>query len=254
MRKTLLAIAMTSLFATTAASAVELKSDEQKLSYSFGLMIGNQMKANFKDVDLDAFSAALKDVYTGAEIQLSEDEIAASLKKFENQQMALQKAQAEKNAALAQAEAAKKAQENIEIGQKFLAENGKREGVITTASGLQVEITKQGEGSVPSAEDTVVVHYEGTSISGAVFDSSFKREKPATFGLNQVIKGWTEGLQHLKVGGEAKLYIPSELAYGNQGAGASIGPGETLIFRVKLIEIIKAEVSTTESIEKDAVN
>ncbi|NQZ30541.1 MAG: FKBP-type peptidyl-prolyl cis-trans isomerase [Oceanospirillaceae bacterium] len=251
MRKTLLAIAMTSIFATTSVVAVELKSDEQKLSYSFGLMMAKQMKANIENVDLDAFSAALNDIYSDAEIQLSEEEIAASLKKFEDKQIALQQAEAEKHAAIAKAAAAKKAQDNMDIGKKFLAENGKREGVITTKSGLQIEITKQGEGNNPTAEDTVVVHYEGTSIAGDVFDSSFKREKPATFGLGQVIKGWTEGLQHLKVGGEAKLYIPSDLAYGNQGAGASIGPGETLIFRVKLIEIVKAKVeAVAESDDK----
>ena len=125
----------------------------------------------------------------------------------------------------------------LERGQAFLKENGTKEGVKTTASGLQYKITKEGTGKNPKATDTVVVHYKGTTIDGKEFDSSFKRGEPATFPLNRVIKGWTEGLMFLSEGGKATLYIPSELAYGKRGAGADIGPDETLIFDVELIKI-----------------
>jgi len=252
MRKTLLAIAVTTVLSTTTAFAVELKSDEQKLSYSFGLMIANQMKPSFENIDIDAFSAAINDVFNDAEIQMTEAEVEATLKIFQEKQVALQQAAAEKAAEVAKAEAAEKAKVNIEIGKKFLAENGKREGVTTTKSGLQVEVLTQGTGNMPAATDIVVVHYKGTSIEGVEFDSSYKRNQPATFPLDGVIAGWTEGLQLIKEGGKAKLYIPSDLAYGNQGAGPKIGPGETLIFEVELVEIKKPEVEAVAEGEPKA--
>jgi FKBP-type peptidyl-prolyl cis-trans isomerase FkpA len=129
------------------------------------------------------------------------------------------------------------AESALEKGQAFLKENAKKDGVKTTSSGLQYKITKEGTGKNPKATDTVVVHYKGTLIDGKEFDSSYKRGEPATFPLNAVIKGWTEGLMYLSEGGKATLYIPSELAYGKRGAGADIGPDETLIFEVELIKI-----------------
>jgi FKBP-type peptidyl-prolyl cis-trans isomerase len=129
------------------------------------------------------------------------------------------------------------AESALEKGQAFLKENAKKEGVKTTASGLQYKITKEGTGKNPKATDTVVVHYKGTTIDGKEFDSSYKRGEPTTFPLNGVIKGWTEGLMYLSEGGKATLYIPSELAYGKRGAGRDIGPDETLIFDVELIKI-----------------
>jgi FKBP-type peptidyl-prolyl cis-trans isomerase FkpA/FKBP-type peptidyl-prolyl cis-trans isomerase FklB len=129
------------------------------------------------------------------------------------------------------------AESALEKGQAFLKENAKKEGVKTTSSGLQYKITKEGTGKNPKATDTVVVHYKGTTIDGKEFDSSFKRGEPATFPLNGVIKGWTEGLMYLSEGGKATLYIPSELAYGKRGAPGAIGPDETLIFDVELIRI-----------------
>lgn len=252
MRKTLLAIAVTTVLSTTTAFAAELKSDDQKLSYSFGLMIANQMKPNFENLDIDAFSAAMKDVFSGSEIQMSEADVEASLKTFQDKQVALQKAAAEKAAEVAKAEAAEKAKGNIEIGKKFLAENAKRKEVTTTSSGLQIEIIKEGAGNMPAATDTVVVHYKGTSIEGVEFDSSYKRNQPATFPLHGVIAGWTEGLQLIKEGGKAKLYIPSDLAYGNQGAGPKIAPGETLVFEVELVEIKQPEVKAVAEGEQKA--
>jgi len=254
MKRTLLAIAVTAVLSTTTAFSAELKSDDQKLSYSFGLMIANQMKPSFDNLDIDAFSAAIKDVFSGAEIQMSEAEVEASLKTFQEKQVALQKAAAEKAAEVAKAEAEEKAKANIEIGKNFLAENAQRKEVTTTASGLQIEMLTQGTGNMPTATDTVVVHYQGTSIAGEEFDSSFKRNKPVTFPLSGVIPGWTEGLQLIKEGGKAKLYIPSELAYGNHGAGPKIGPGETLIFEVELVEIVKPVVEEAAETEKKAAD
>src|SRR3954453_17824452 len=125
----------------------------------------------------------------------------------------------------------------LEKGEKFLAENKSKEGVKTTASGLQYKITKEGTGKSPAATDRVLVHYEGKTIDGKIFDSSIKRGEPIAFPLNGVIPGWTEGLQLIKEGGKAILYIPSKLAYGSRGAGGAIGPDETLIFEVELIKI-----------------
>jgi len=122
-------------------------------------------------------------------------------------------------------------------GEAFLAENAQREGVVALPSGLQYEIIEDGKGASPKKSDTVTVHYRGTLIDGTEFDSSYKRGRPATFKLNRVIKGWTEGLQLMKEGGKRRLFIPSNLAYGKRGAGNLIGPGETLIFEVELIRI-----------------
>lgn len=129
------------------------------------------------------------------------------------------------------------AESAAEKGEKFLKENAAKEGVKTTASGLQYKITKEGEGKNPQATDTVLVHYRGTLLDGKEFDSSFKRNEPIEFPLNRVIPGWTEGLQLLKEGGKATLYIPSKLAYGPRGAGGVIGPDETLIFEVELLKV-----------------
>jgi FKBP-type peptidyl-prolyl cis-trans isomerase len=129
------------------------------------------------------------------------------------------------------------AQTALEKGEKFLAENKSKEGVKTTASGLQYKIVKEGTGKSPQATDSVLVHYEGKLLDGSVFDSSIKRNEPISFPLNRVIPGWTEGLQLLKEGGKAILYIPSKLAYGSRGAGGAIGPDETLIFEVELLKV-----------------
>lgn len=213
------------------AEPVELATDGQKFSYSAGYEIGGRLQQMGEvDIDLVALSAGLADAYKGDEARLSNEEMAAV-------KQAVYKAAADKRNAEMQAQADTNAQE----GQAFLAENGKREGVMTTESGLQYEILEAGEGDAPAAVDTVVVHYTGTLLDGSEFDSSHKRGQPATFRLNGVIKGWTEGLQLLKPGGKAKLFIPPELAYGERGAGAMIGPNQTLVFEVELLEVQKAE-------------
>lgn len=130
---------------------------------------------------------------------------------------------------------------NLEKGKNFLAENGKKEGIITTESGLQYRVISEGTGEKPAATDQVKVHYRGTTIDGKEFDSSFKRNQPATFAANRVIKGWTEALQLMPVGSKYELFIPADLAYGPRGAGGDIGPNETLIFEVELLEIIQPE-------------
>ncbi len=217
--------------AAPADAEVTLDSDAQKFSYSAGYEIGSRLgQMGDIDVDLAALSAGLADAYGEKDARLTDEEMAEVKQN-------VYKAAAEKR----NAEQAKKATANMEEGKAFLAENANKEGVVQTESGLQYMITEAGEGDAPAATDTVVVHYAGTLINGEEFDSSHKRGQPATFKLNGVIKGWTEGLQLLKPGGKAKLFIPPELAYGERGAGAMIGPNSTLIFDVELLEVKKAE-------------
>lgn len=230
MKKTLLAMAMTALVAAPSAYAATLETDDQKISYSFGLMVAGQIKPGFEQLDIEAFTAAVNDTFKGKDPQLNPQEVEAVLKAYQEKKVAEQTAQLKKIA-----------DENKAKGEKFLAENAKRDGVKTTESGLQYEITKTAEGAKPTAEDTVKVHYTGTLIDGTVFDSSVKRGTPATFPLAGVIPGWTEGLQLIPVGSKAKLYIPSSLAYGPRGSGQAIGPDETLVFEVELLEIMKKE-------------
>jgi len=211
-----------------AADASDLTTDAQKFGYAIGVDIGRSLSPVKDQVDIDALVKGLEEVIAGKTPRLddeSREKIKAEItRKLQQQQM---------EERTAKAGAAKAA------GEKFLAENAKREGVKTTASGLQYEILTPGEGSTPKASDKVTVHYKGTLIDGTEFDSSYARGQPVTFPLGNVIPGWTEGLQLIKTGGKAKLYIPSELAYGERGAGAKIGPNETLVFEVELIGIEK---------------
>jgi len=207
-------------------AAVKLESEAQKISYIFGHNIGSRIKSDGIKVEVDTLMAGIKAALAGQPSQLSEDETNATLQKFQQEMQAEQ----EKAAAAAGGE-------NAKAGTDFLATNGKREGVTTTASGLQYEILKKAEGPKPSKEDSVKVHYHGTLIDGTVFDSSVDRGEPAEFGVGQVIAGWTEALQLMPVGSKWKLFIPSKLAYGERGAGEDIGPNSTLIFEVELLAI-----------------
>jgi len=212
---------------TFKSSKVELKTLADSAAYAIGIDIGNNIKKNLptapggKDLDQKIILAAFTNALNGNPSQID------SLKITTTTQSYFMKAQ--------QAESGKAA----EAGVKFLADNGKRAEVKTTASGLQYEIIKEGTGPKPLATDTVIVHYHGTTIEGKVFDSSVERKEPAKFPVNQVIPGWTEALQLMPVGSKWKLVIPSALAYGERGAGADIKPNAVLVFEVELLEIKK---------------
>ena len=199
-----------------------------KVSYALGLGIGQQLaQMGATDLNVDDFAQSIKDVLAGAELKVS----------HRDAQQIVQEYFAKKEAAM-NAERAEKGQAAKEEGEKYLAENAKKEGVITTASGLQYQVLKEGNGKKPTAKDSVKCHYEGFLIDGTVFDSSVQRGEPAVFGLQQVIAGWTEGLQLMSEGGKYRFFIPYRLAYGEGGAGAMIPPFATLIFDVELIEVM----------------
>lgn len=213
----------------------ELDTDAKQFSYVVGMDVGNSLKNLGTDLDLDTVVKAIRDVMEGNELLLNESQ-ANELK-----QAFFQKRQQE-----AAEQAQEQAAANREKGEAFLAENAQKEGIETTESGLQYEVIEEGEGDQPAASDRVTVHYTGTLIDGTVFDSSRERGQPATFALNQVIPGWTEGLQLMKEGAHYKFYIPSELAYGERGAGDVIEPGSTLIFDVELMEVADSESEAGE--------
>ena len=197
-----------------------------KISYALGIGIGRQLsQMGAADLNIDDFAQAIKDVIAG-DLKLGDAEAQQIVQEFFAKQEEKQKA-----------EAAEKGKAAKQDGEKFLAENGKKEGVITTASGLQYQVLREGNGQSPKATDTVECHYEGTLIDGTKFDSSYDRGQTATFPLNQVIAGWTEGLQLMKEGGKYRFFIPYELGYGERGAGASIPPFSTLIFDVELVSV-----------------
>lgn len=199
-----------------------------KLSYALGLSMGNNFKASgIESVNIQDFADGVAAVYYGSQPKMSYDEAKAEIQRFFTELEAKQKAATEAMAAV-----------NAKAGEDFLAENGKRVEVKTTASGLQYEVIKEGDGPQPTAADQVVVHYTGKLIDGTVFDSSEERGTPATFGVSQVIPGWVEALQLMKAGSTWRLFIPSALAYGPQGAGGIIGPNQTLVFDVTLIEVV----------------
>ena len=190
-----------------------------KVSYALGMSIGHQLQQmNATDLNIDDFAQAITDVFNG-DAKLSDAEAQAAVQDFFSRK-------AEEQAKAAKAE-----------GENFLAENAKKEGVKTLPSGLQDKVLREGDGRKPSATDKVECHYEGTLINGEVFDSSYRRGETATFGLNQVIKGWTEGLQLMQEGAKYRFFIPYNLAYGEHGAGQSIPPYAALIFDVELIKV-----------------
>lgn len=192
-----------------------------KVSYSLGLSIAsNLISTGIKTINQEAFNDAMNAVFAGQMPEIMPDEANNILQTY------FERLQNEKG------------KEAKEAGEKFLAENKTHEGVVTLASGLQYKILKEGAGAKPTANDTVKCNYEGRLINGQIFDSSIKRGEPAEFPVGGVIAGWVEALQLMSVGSKWQLYIPSELAYGQHGAGAAIGPNETLIFDVELLEII----------------
>ena len=202
-----------------------------KVSYFIGRNFGQQFGSQKIAIDLAALTEGIKSGMEGGKAKYSEQELMAAMQAFEG----MMQAKAAEEQKMRAANAGKKKDEGV----KFLAENGKKKGVTTTASGLQYEVLKEGTGPKPLATDQVNVHYHGTLIDGKVFDSSVERGEPITFPLQGVIKGWTEGVQLMPVGSKWRFTIPSDLAYGDQGAGDDIGPGETLIFDVELLGIVK---------------
>jgi FKBP-type peptidyl-prolyl cis-trans isomerase len=224
MKITLLAsattLALSSLLAIPAfAQDAVLDTDEAKISYSLGMMIGERILKQYSDLDYDLLVQAMKAQQAGEETQMSMEEAQVTLQ-----------AQQEKVAMKATAAASV-------AGQAFLEANKVREGVMVTESGLQYEVLAAAEGANPSIDDTVSVHYVGTLTDGTEFDSSIARGEPASFPLKGVIPGWTEGLQLMNLGSKYRFVIPSDLAYGDRGAGQNIGPGATLVFEVELLEI-----------------
>ena len=198
-----------------------------RLSYALGMSMGNNFKSSgIEKIVSSDFADGVAAVYEGAAPKMSYDEAKAVIQSFFSQ------LQEKQNAAMAEM-----ARVNAEAGKAFLAENAKRSEVKTTASGLQYEVIVEGDGNKPSANNTVKVHYTGSLIDGTVFDSSVQRGEPMVFGVTQVIPGWVEALQMMTVGSKWRLFIPSELAYGANGAGNIIGPNATLIFEVELLGI-----------------
>lgn len=224
----LLCAATAAVSAQEKNAAVELNSHERKLSYLLGHNYGSRIKHDDLKVDVETLVAGLKEALAGKPSRLSDEDAQEVFERLQTEM-----------AARAEEKAAQIGAENAKAGEKFLADNGKRKEVTTTASGLQYEVLKKGDGPKPKASDTVKVHYHGTLIDGTVFDSSIERGEPIEFGVKQVILGWTEALQLMPVGSKWKLFIPSKLAYGEQGAGDVIGPNETLIFEVELLDIKK---------------
>jgi FKBP-type peptidyl-prolyl cis-trans isomerase FklB len=199
----------------------QLKDLKDKASYSIGLNFGFNFKRQNVDINTDAFAAGVKDALSGKKPLLSEQEVKEALTAF-------QKDMEQKEAAAGQ--------KNASEAEKFLTENKTKEGVKTTASGLQYKVMKEGNGAQPKSSDTVTVNYRGTLLDGTEFDSSYKRGQPATFPVGGVIKGWTEALQLMKVGSKYQLFIPANLAYGEQGR-PSIPPNSLLIFEVELMDV-----------------
>jgi FKBP-type peptidyl-prolyl cis-trans isomerase len=220
----------TTTAAKPAAAVPALTTRKQKFSYALGMNIGSGLGANLKkqsvEIDPALVSQGLKDSLSGTKTRLTEEEAKTVLTEMQNE---VKKEQQEKAAQLGAT--------NKKEGEEFLAANKGKEGVVTLPSGLQYKILTEGKGPKPAAADTVVCNYKGTLINGTEFDSSYKRGQPATFGVGQVIKGWTEALQLMPVGSKWQLVIPSNLAYGERGAGADIGPDATLIFEVELLSI-----------------
>lgn len=201
--------------------------DFDRLSYALGMSMGHNFKASgIEKINSADFAAGVAAVYEGAQPRISYDEAKDIIREYFTALEAKQQEAVQKMASV-----------NAEAGKAFLAENGKRPEVKTTATGLQYEVLTQGDGPVPTAGDRVVVHYTGRLIDGTVFDSSEERGEPATFGVTQVIPGWVEALQLMNAGSTWRLFIPSELAYGPQGAGGAIGPNQTLIFDVTLLKV-----------------
>lgn len=239
MKKTVTSLLVGTMLASSAIYAGNLDSDNQKTNYMIGTDVGAYIKKSGMDFDSDAFMAGINDAANGKESKVSAQEIAKLRAALQAEQKAAQEVQRKEMMAKLEKDKVK----NLEAGKAFMAKKAKAKGIMSTDSGILYEVLTKGEGSKPtSASSTVVVHYTGTLIDGTQFDSSVDRGEPATFALNQVIKGWTEGLQLMNAGSKYRFYIPADLAYGSDARpGSPIGPNSTLIFDVELIEIKDAK-------------
>ena len=209
-----------------AGDKVEPKTESDKVSYSVGYRLGGDFKRQQVDINSDMLVQGIEDAASGGDALMTEEQMRTVMMNLANRVKAEQMEKQKQEGA-----------ENIKAGEAFLAENAGKEGVKTTDSGLQYKVITAGEGKTPQKSDKVTVHYRGTLIDGSEFDSSYSRNKPATFGVGQVIPGWTEALQLMKEGDKWEIYLPSKLGYGERGAGAKIPPNSTLIFEVELISV-----------------
>ena len=205
---------------------LELKDQKDKESYSLGYQFGQNLKTQGVDINPDVYTSGLRDALGGKDVRMSQEEIRAAISEVQKRIMTAK-----------QKELKEQADKNLAESKAFLEENKKKEGIKILPSGLQYKVLAEGSGTTPNKTDTVTVHYRGTLINGTEFDSSYKRGKPQTFKVDSVIRGWTEALQLMKEGAKWQLFIPPELAYGERGAGSTIGPNATLIFEIDLLTI-----------------
>lgn len=213
-----------------------LPTEKHQVSYMIGMDIGKSLKPMTDDVDLDTVKRAIDDVFADKKPLLNEEQSAKVMQAFAQKMQAKQQEEMAKK----QAERETQGKKNLDEGAKFLADNGKKSGIVTTASGLQYQVITTGKGAKPKASDSVKVHYTGTLLDGTKFDSSLDRGEPAQFVLNSVVPGWTEALQLMPVGSKYKLWIPANLGYGAEGTpGGPIPPNATLVFEVELLDIAK---------------
>jgi FKBP-type peptidyl-prolyl cis-trans isomerase FklB len=234
MTRTVLAVLLTLTLVSTACaqetaseSDTTLDSMTDKVSYSIGLNLGRSLSSQEVEVDMDVLARGIRDGMGDAEALMTDEEIQQTMTDFQQEMVAKQQAKREEMAT-----------QNKTEGESFLAENKAKDGVMTTDSGLQYMVMEEGDGPKPAPTDQVTVHYKGTLLDGTVFDSSYDRGQPATFPLNAVIPGWTEGVQLMSVGSKYKFWIPAELGYGPNGQGPVIGPNATLVFEVELLDIV----------------
>jgi FKBP-type peptidyl-prolyl cis-trans isomerase FklB len=217
------------------------QTDKEKISYAIGASMGQSISDISDEIDLSMLQKGMKDRIDGKEMLVSNEEAQPLLQAF-----------TEKLRAQSQEKMAMLTQKNLDAGHAYLEENKTKEGVAVTESGLQYIVLKEGEGKSPGESDRVRVNYRGTKLDGTEFDSSYTRGEPVTFRADQVIAGWTEGLQLMKEGGKYRLFIPSDLGYGANGAGQTIGPNEVLIFDIELLEVLpdQSQDSETQEVEK----
>ncbi|MCF6298737.1 MAG: FKBP-type peptidyl-prolyl cis-trans isomerase [Thiomicrorhabdus sp.] len=225
MKKILLISLGLALAPSAFADKTNLNTIEQKASYTLGADIAKNFRSQGLEIDVDAFSLGLEDALQNRDLKLNEEEMMAAINAVKQR---MQKQQLEKQKSIAR--------KNLDEGKAFLAENAKKEGVITLDSGVQYKVLTEGKGESPTPEDTITAHYRGTLLDGTEFDSSFKRNTPLTLQMGSVIKGWGEVLKLMKSGAKWEVYIPSDMAYGEKGAGDAIGPNQALIFTIELIK------------------